>query len=81
MLTLRRHRWALIAVVLAVSACILSAALTSPFGHFEAAVLLPVFLYDVAAVFITHRRVSHQSRLYICGPFASDITFRGPPTF
>jgi hypothetical protein len=80
MLILRGHRWALIAVALTVGFCILFAALASPYAHFEAASLLPVFLYGIAVVVIAYRRISLRVPLYVHGPFASDITFRGPPT-
>jgi hypothetical protein len=74
------HRRALIAVALAIGVCILFAALTSPIGHFEAAALLPVFLYSIVVLVTAHRRISHQPPWYVHGPLASDITFRGPPT-
>jgi hypothetical protein len=79
--TLRRHRWALIAIALTIGTFILFAALTSPFGHFEALASLPVFLYEIAVLVIAYRRANHQLPLYVQGPFASDITLRGPPAF
>jgi hypothetical protein len=79
--TLCRHRWALIAIAVAVGSCILFAALTSPVDHFDALALLPVFLYSVVVLVISHRRIAHQSPLYVRESFESDITFRGPPTF
>ena len=79
--TLGRHRWALIAIALAVGTCILFAALASPLGHFEALAPFPVFLYEIAVLVIAYRRANHELPLYVQGPFASDITLRGPPTF
>ena len=79
--TLRRNRWALIAVALTIGTCILLAALSSPFGHIEAPASLPAFLYEIALVVIAYRSANHQLPLYVQGPFASDITFRGPPAF
>lgn len=79
--TLCRHRWALIAIALAVGSCILFTTLTGPVDHFDVLALLPVFLYSVVALVIAYRRINHQLPLYVREPFASDITFRGPPTF
>jgi hypothetical protein len=81
MLTLRRHRWALITIALAVGSCILFAALASPAEHFDAAALLPVFLCSVVVLVIVRQRISHQLPSYVHGPFPSNITFRGPPSF
>jgi hypothetical protein len=78
--TLRRHRWALIAIALVVATCILFAALANPNGHFFAVSPLPVFLYVVALI-IAYRRINYQLPSYIREPLASDRTFRGPPTF
>ena len=79
--TLRRHRWAFIAAALTVGVCILLAALTS-YGHLEGLYLPPVFLNALLVLLVTaHRRISDQLPAYIREPFASDLAFRGPPTF
>jgi hypothetical protein len=79
--TLRRNRWALIVIALAVGTCILFAALASPFGHIKALAPLPVFLFEIAVLVIAYRRANQRPHLYVQDPFFSDITQRGPPTF
>jgi hypothetical protein len=81
MTSIRRHRRALIAIALTIGVCILFAALASPYGHVEVADLLPIFLCGLVVPVINYRRITLQLFSYAPERFASDITFRGPPTF
>jgi hypothetical protein len=81
MTSIHRHRRALIAIALTIGVCILFATLASPYGHVDAAYLLPVFLCGLIVLVTIYRRITLH--LYAIAPelFASDINFRGPPTF
>ncbi len=81
MTSILRHRRALIAIALTIGVCILFATLASPYGHVDAAYLLPAFLCGLVVLVITYRRITLQLSSYVREPFASDVTFRGPPIF
>lgn len=81
MQTLRRDRWAFLAVAVAVIGCVLFAALASSFGYFEAAWFLPLLAFGLVVFAAGHRRFCPAQPAYVREPFASDLAFRGPPTF